>query len=81
MFNMMQRVTSHTFLSTGKRLAKRFWHEASACRECGRPANPLAWICEHCGTGNPVKIDVSPQLVFTAVACEIALLLLSLRLS
>ena len=80
MFDMMQRLTSHTFLSTGKRLAKRFCQEMSACRECGRPANPLAWICEHCGTGNPVKIGVSPQVLVTAIACEIVLVLLNLPL-
>ena len=77
---MMQRLTSHKFVNTGKRLAKQFWHELSACRQCGRPGNPLARICEHCGTGNPVKIGVSPQLLFTAVACEIVLVYLSLRL-
>ena len=61
-------------------MAKRCWHEVSACRECGRLVNPLAWICEHCGTGNPVKIGVSPQLLVTAIACEIVLVFLNLPL-
>ncbi len=77
---MMQRLTSRKYLSTGKRWARRFWDEASACRECGQSVNPLAWICEHCGTGNPVKIGVSPQVLLTAVACEIVLVLLNLPL-
>ena len=62
----------------------RFWlwvQEALACRQCGRPARPWDRVCQHCGTGNPVKIGVSPQLMLTAVACEMVLLYLNLRLS
>jgi ribosomal protein L37E len=79
-FEMMQRLTLQTFLGRAKQLGKRFWDEVSACRECGRPGNPLASICRHCGTGNPVKIRVSPQLLFTAAACELVLLFLNLPL-
>jgi hypothetical protein len=80
----MQRLTSHTLWRKGQTVSKQFWlrvKQAAACRECGCPVNPLARVCQRCGTGNPVKIGVSPQLLFTAVACEIVLLLLSLRLN
>ena len=59
----------------------RLWvQKALTCRQCGRPAAPWDRVCQHCGTGNPIKIGVSPQLMLTAVACEIALLYLKLRL-
>ena len=67
-------------LTKAKRLAERIEHELTTCRECGGLTSPTAWICEHCGTGNPVKIGVSPQLLLTAIACEVVLVLLSLSL-
>lgn len=67
----------------GRQAWSQFWpwvQKALACRQCGRPASPWERVCQHCGTGNPVKIGVSPQLMLTAVACEMALLYLNFRL-
>ena len=50
--------------------------EASACRACGRPAKLLSNICEHCGAGNPIKVNISFSVFVTAVGCELALVLL-----
>ena len=54
----------------------RFARELSTCRECGRPVK-VSWdVCEHCGAGKPVMIDVSPSVFITAVCCQVTLLLI-----
>ena len=54
----------------------RLARELSSCRECGRPVK-ISWdVCEHCGAGKPVKIDVSPSVFVTAVCCQVTLLLI-----
>ena len=52
--------------------------EASACRECGRPAK-LSWkTCEHCGAGNPVRINISASVLITGVGSELSIVLFQL---
>jgi hypothetical protein len=54
----------------------RLARELSTCRECGRPVK-FSWeICEYCGAGKPVKIEISPSVFVTAVCCQVALLLI-----
>ncbi len=75
-------VTPETVWRAVRPACKRFWlwwKAAFACRECGQLASPWDRVCKHCGTGNPVKIGVSPQLMLTAVVCEVVLLYLNLR--
>ncbi|HUT95070.1 MAG TPA: hypothetical protein VMY37_36785 [Thermoguttaceae bacterium] len=82
MSEVIERRTSRALWHKAQTAGKGLWQrvkQASACRECGCPVNPLASVCQRCGTGNPFKIGVSPQLLFTAVACEIVLLVLGLR--
>jgi hypothetical protein len=51
---------------------KRFFE----CRQCGHPVNLLRNdLCERCGAARPVKLDISPSVLVTAVGCELALLL------
>ena len=76
MFDSIERLVSRAIQS----FAREFWRKLSTCRECGCRANPWTWICKHCGAVNPVKIDVSPQVLFTAVACEVVLVILNVRL-
>ena len=83
MSELMRQPTSRTVRSRAQEVGEQCWHclkRASVCRQCGSPTNPLARVCQHCGTGNPVKIGVSPQLLFTAVVCEIVLVFLNLHL-
>jgi hypothetical protein len=54
---------------------RRIVTEASQCRECGQPGNIFRSICEHCGAGNPSKVNVSPSMVATGLGCELVLLL------
>ena len=54
------------------RLAK----EMSSCRECGRTVEVWWDICEHCGAGKPVKINISSSVFVTAVCCQVTLLLI-----
>ena len=82
MSEIIERLTSHALWAKVQAAGKPLWllvKRASTCRECGCPVNPLASVCQRCGTGNPFKIVVSRQLLLTAVACEIVLLLLGLR--
>lgn len=58
------------------RFIRQFIRALSACRECGDPANPFDPICPHCGAGNPVKIPVSTSVVVTAIAAQIAIVVL-----
>jgi hypothetical protein len=81
--DLMRRLTSRPAWARARRAGSQLWlrlKQASTCRQCDRPVNPLANICQHCGTGNPVKVGVSPHLLLTAVACEVVLLALNLRL-
>ena len=50
--------------------------EAAACRTCARTVNPLANICQYCGTGYPVRVNLSPVFLITAFGCEAVLLLM-----
>ena len=84
MSELIERLTSHALWAKVQAAGKQLWlrvKRSSACRECGCPVNPLASVCQRCGTGNPFKIGVSRELLLTAVGCEIVLLLLGLRLS
>jgi hypothetical protein len=59
-----------------KRYPARLARELSTCRECGHPVK-ISWeICEYCGAGKPVKIDISPSVFVTAVCCQVVLLLI-----
>jgi len=66
-------------LQDAKTLVLRRVRESLLCRECGKQVSPLADVCDHCGAGNPVKIHISPTLLFTAIACEAYLIMMSLR--
>ncbi|MGI6418443.1 MAG: hypothetical protein ACOX1P_22570 [Thermoguttaceae bacterium] len=58
------------------RFIRQFIRELSACRECGNSANLFDPICPHCGAGTPVKIPVSASVVVTAIAAQIAIVVL-----
>ena len=69
MSELIERLTSHALWARVQVAGKQLWLRvkgAFTCRECGCPVNPLASVCQRCGTGNPFKIGVSPQLLFTA---------------
>jgi len=66
-------------LQDAKTLVLRRVRESLLCRECGKQVSLLADVCDHCGAGNPVKIRISPTLLFTAIACEAYLIMMSLR--
>jgi len=55
---------------------RKFDLQLRACRECGQPAGYFDTICCHCGAGNPVKLPISPCVMFTAVAAQMAIVLL-----
>jgi hypothetical protein len=57
---------------------REFIRELTACRECGDPANLLDPICPHCGAGYPVRIPVSASVVVTAIAAQIAIMVLQI---
>lgn len=42
--------------------------ERLVCRECGRQVKLLAEICDYCGAGSPVKINVQPGVLIAAAA-------------
>jgi len=80
----IERRTLHAFWAKAQAAGRSLWlrlKRASTCRECGCPVSPLASVCQSCGAGNPFKVGVSPQLLLTAVGCEIILLLLRLQSS
>ncbi len=62
-----------------KTLVLRRVRESLLCRECGNQVSLLADVCHHCGAGNPVKIHISPILLFAAIACEACLIMMCLR--
>ncbi len=66
-------------LHDAKILVLRRVRESLLCRECGKQVGLLADVCDHCGAGNPVKINISPVLLFAAIACEAFLIMMSLR--
>jgi hypothetical protein len=58
---------------------RRVTEELSECRECGHPVNFFRDdICERCGVGKPIRINISPCVLLTAAGCELTLLLLVL---
>jgi len=80
----IERRTFHALWAKAHAVGRSLWlrlKRASTCRACGCPVNPLAGVCQDCGAGNPFKVGVSPQLLLTAVGCEIVLLLLRLHSS
>ena len=50
--------------------------EAASCRSCGKRVSPWVDVCEYCGTGGPVRVNVCPTLLLTAACCELALALI-----
>jgi hypothetical protein len=80
-------IESRKSFAVGRRAreaGQRAWRKvrgASTCRECGERILPWASVCHRCGAGSPFKVAVSPQLLFTAIACEIVLVILSLGLN
>jgi ribosomal protein L40E len=80
--HLIERLNSSVAWRRAQRRSERAWSRVKAvstCRECGERISPLASVCHRCGAGNPFKVAVSPQLLLTAAACEIVLVLLHLR--
>jgi hypothetical protein len=42
--------------------------ERLVCRECGHQVGLLADVCDSCGAGSPVKVNVRPGVLVAAVA-------------
>jgi len=56
------------------RSAKQSWK----CRECQGPVRPLDSVCPTCGAYYPAKMPVSASVWATALASEVAIVLLRL---
>ena len=83
MSHLMQPLKSPAIRRRAQRAAKQVWlhvRNVSTCRECRERILPWARVCHRCGAGSPFRVAVSRQLLLTAVACEIVLLFLNLRL-
>ena len=62
-----------------RRYLRQAADDFSRCRECGRRVSLLRNdVCEHCGAGRPLKLNISPCVLITGVGSELTVLLLQL---